>query len=132
MLSLNTKYFTFLSQTKFYLFLSLIILLISLSISADSSCTEQWSEIYLDRALWHEVGDVSKQKDTSLPLSFEFEQKDISSSDIGGAVWHPYDFSKKRGLLISFKPTIKHDESYFGNVKIFWEKKDLVWDMRES
>ena len=117
MLSLNTKYFTFLSQTKFYLFLSLIILLISLSISADSSCTEQWSEIYLDRALWHEVGDVSKQKDTSLPLSFEFEQKDISSSDIGGAVWHPYDFSKKRGLLISFKPTIKHDESYFGNVK---------------
>jgi hypothetical protein len=95
----------------------LFSLLISLSFSGDSSCSEQWTEIALERNLWTRIGDVNEDQDTERPLVFEFGQKDSSSTDIGGAVWHPYDFSKKRGILISFKPTIKYDESYFGNVK---------------
>ena len=103
--------------TKSHLALFLIFLLISPSIQAASSCTEQWSEISLSNSQWEKVGDVSITEDSNSALTFEFEQKDSSSTDIGGAVWHSYDFSKKRGILISFKPTIKRDESYFGNVK---------------
>ena len=103
--------------TKSHLALFIIFLLISPSIQAASSCTEQWSEISLSNSQWEKVGDVSITEDSNSALAFEFEQKDSSSTDIGGAVWHSYDFSKKRGILISFKPTIKRDESYFGNVK---------------
>ena len=113
----NPRFLTLSNLSKSYLFLFLLSLLISLSSSQDSTCTEQWSEIILDRDQWTRVGDVNDDNDKSSPLVFEFAQKDTSETDIGGAVWHSYDFSKKRGILISFKPTIKHDESYFGNVK---------------
>ena len=118
MLSFFTpRFLTLANLSKSYLFLFFLSLLISLSSSQDSTCTEQWSEIILDRDQWTRVGDVNDDNDKSSPLVFEFAQKDTSETDIGGAVWHSYDFSKKRGILISFKPTIKHDESYFGNVK---------------
>ena len=116
--SLNQKVFSLSNFFKVYLFLLLLTLAISSSLKAGSSCTEQWSEISLDRSQWKRIGDVSADTTPDSPLSFEFEQqKDSSSTDIGGAVWHSYDFSEKRGILISFKPTIKYDESYFGNVK---------------
>ena len=116
--SLNQKVFSLSNYFKVYLFLLLLTLAISSSLKAGSSCTEQWSEISLDRSQWKRIGDVSADTTPDSPLSFEFEQqKDSSSTDIGGAVWHSYDFSEKRGILISFKPTIKYDESYFGNVK---------------
>ena len=110
--SFNSKFFR-----KTYISLFLLILLIANTITADSTCTEQWSEITLDKTKWTKVGDVAINEDTDSSLTFEFEQKDTSSAKIGGAVWHSYDFSKKRGILISFKPKIKRDESYFGNVK---------------
>ena len=113
----NPRFLTLSNLSKSYLFLFLLSLLISLSSPQDSTCTEQWSEIILDRDQWTRVGDVNDDNDKSSPLVFEFAQKDTSETDIGGAVWHSYDFSKKRGILISFRPTIKHDESYFGNVK---------------
>jgi len=113
----NPRFLTLANQSKSYLFLILLSLLITLSSSDNSYCTEQWTEINLDRDHWTRVGDVNEDTDKSSPLVFEFDQKDTSDTDIGGAVWHSYDFSKKRGLLISFKPTIKYDESYFGNVK---------------
>ena len=113
----NPRFLTLANQSKSYLFLILLSLLITLSSSDNSYCTEQWTEINLDRDHWTRVGDVNADTDKSSPLVFEFDQKDTSDTDIGGAVWHSYDFSKKRGLLISFKPTIKYDESYFGNVK---------------
>ena len=116
--SLNQKVFSLSNFFKVYLFLLLLTLAVSSSLKAGSSCTEQWSEISLDRSQWKRIGDVSADTTPDSPLSFEFEQqKDSSSTDIGGAVWHSYDFSEKRGILISFKPTIKYDESYFGNVK---------------
>ena len=110
--SFNSKFFN-----KTYISLLLLILLISNAFTADSTCTEQWSEISLDKTKWTKVGDVTINEDADSSLTFEFEQKDTSTAEIAGAVWHPYDFSKKRGILISFKPTIKRDESYFGNVK---------------
>ena len=110
--SFNSKFFN-----KTFLSLLLLILLISNAFTADSTCTEQWSEISLDKTKWTKVGDVTINEDADSSLTFEFEQKDTSTAEIAGAVWHPYDFSKKRGILISFKPTIKRDESYFGNVK---------------
>ena len=113
----NQKCFIKSNLITSYLFLILISLLFSISITADSSCTEQWSEISLDRAGWNKVGDAKFNTNANNPLIFEFEQTDTSSAEIGGAVWHSYDFSKKRGISISFKPTIKYDESYFGNVK---------------
>ena len=102
---------------KSYLRLLLLVILFSNSLTDDSSCTEQWSEIYLNHSKWSTVGDASINQDKNSVLIIEFEQKDLSSTEIGGAAWHSYDFSKKRGILISFKPTIKRDESYFGNVK---------------
>ena len=101
----------------YYLFLILISLLLSLSLTADSSSTEQWSEISLARSGWNKVGDAKFDTNANNPLIFEFEQIDTSSAEICGTVWHSYNFSKKKGISISFKPTIKYDESSFGNVK---------------
>ena len=115
--SFYPSFLHFAKNSKFNLFLLLLALLISLSFSSSSSCTEQWSEISLDRKGWSSTGDVEFSSNSNESLVFEFSQTDTTSTDIGGAVWHSYDFSKKRGILISFKPSIKHDESYFGNVK---------------
>ena len=94
-------------------FLSLILLFLSIvSLSFSQTCTEQWSELKLGD--WIKIGDANIVDKNG--LTFEFE-KESSSSDVVGAVWNTYDFSKKKGLLISFKPTIKSDPSYLGNVK---------------
>ena len=94
-------------------FLSLILLFLSIvSLSISQTCTEQWSELKLGD--WIKIGDANIVDKNG--LTFEFE-KESSSSDVVGAVWNTYDFSKKKGLLISFKPTIKSDPSYLGNIK---------------
>ena len=114
---LISKIFGKTSMIKSCLVILIISLTISESLSAESSCTEQWTEIYLNNSEWSQVGDAKPNTDPSTPFYVEFEQQSTSTSDIGGAIWHSYDFSKKRGILISFKPTVKPDESYFGNVK---------------
>ena len=91
----DPKLLTSANLSKLNLFLVLLALLISVSSPAESSCTEQWSEITLDRKGWTSTGDVDFSDDTDEPLVFEFSQKDTTSTDIGGAVWHSYDFSKK-------------------------------------
>ena len=108
------------SNHKFFGLVFLILLsMISFSLSDTSTCTEQWTEIDLPASNWSSVGDAKITNSSDGGIVFEFERLDTdsSSTDIGGAVWHNYDFSKKRGLLISFKPTIKYDSSYFGNAK---------------
>ena len=108
------------SNHKFFGLVFLILLsMISFSLSDTSTCTEQWTEIDLPASSWSSVGDakITNSRDGGIVFEFERLDTDSSSTDIGGAVWHNYDFSKKRGLLISFKPTIKYDSSYFGNAK---------------
>ena len=83
----NPRFLTLANLSKSYLFLFLLFLLISLSSSQDSTCTEQWSEIILDRDQWKRVGDVNDDNDKSSPLVFEFAQKDTSETDIGGVAF---------------------------------------------
>ena len=103
---------------EFFCFLLLLFLSsITLSLSADE-CTEQWSEIDLDPDDWIYVGDVNyTTSDDILTFKFGSSETKQSSSNVVGAVWHKYDFSQKKGLLISFKPTVTADSSYEGNLK---------------
>ena len=39
------------------------------------------------------------------------------NSNFGGAIWSLYNLIGKRGIRISFKPSIIVDTAYFGNVK---------------
>ena len=99
----------------FLLYLSIIFTFIPISFSATSTCTEQWSEIGLPIENWTKVGgDSVIISSTDSGPSFIF---DGTSSDMVGAVWNDYDFSKKKGLLISFNPEILCDESYTGNLR---------------
>ena len=105
-------------EIKFLCFsLFLFFSTITLSLSANV-CTEQWSEIDLDKEDWIYVGDVNyTTSDDILTFKFGSTETKQSSSNIVGAVWHKYDFSQKKGLLISFKPTVTADSSYEGNLK---------------
>ena len=105
-------------EIKFLCFyLLLFFSTITLSLSANV-CTEQWSEIDLDKDDWIYVGDANyTQSDDILTFKFGSTETKQSSSNIVGAVWHKYDFSQKKGLLISFKPTVTADSSYEGNLK---------------
>ena len=103
---------------EFFCFLLLLFFsCITLSLSANE-CTEQWSEINLDPDDWIYVGDVNyTTSDDILTFKFGSSETKQSSSNVVGAVWHKYDFSQKKGLLISFKPTVTADSSYEGNLK---------------
>jgi hypothetical protein len=109
------------NNQKFLGLMFLILLsMISFCLSDTSSCTEQWTEIDLPISNWSSVGDakiITNSTDGGIAFEFQRIETDTSKGNIGGAVWHNYDFSKKRGLLISFKPIIKYDTSYFGSAK---------------
>ena len=109
------------NNQKFLGLMFLILLsMISFCLSDTSSCTEQWTEIDLPISNWSSVGDakiITNSTDGGIAFEFQRIETDTSKGNIGGAVWHKYDFSKKRGLLISFKPIIKYDSSYFGSAK---------------
>ena len=103
---------------KVFFFFSLIFFSsIALSLSANQ-CTEQWSEIELKNDDWIYVGGVNyTTSDNVLTFKFGSIETNPSSSKLVGAVWNKYDFSQKKGLLISFKPTVTADSSYEGNLK---------------
>ena len=96
------------------LFLVVFFSSITISLSA-TECTEQWSEIELDQKDWIYTGDANITISDEEGPTFRFGNQD--ATNIVGAVWHKYDFSQKKGLLISFKPTIHIDTSYYGNLK---------------
>ena len=90
-------------------------------ILSENTCTEQWTEINLAKNSWSKVGDVELEDDTlSNSYSIQFCSSDTSSDELinlGGAVWNSYNLVGKRGIRISFKPSIIVDTAYFGNVK---------------
>ena len=100
------------NNQKFLGLIFLILLsMISFCLSDTSSCTEQWTEIDLPISNWSSVEDakiITNSTDGGISFEFQRLETDTSTGNIGGAVWHKYDFSKKRGLLISFKPIIKY------------------------
>ena len=102
------------------LFIILVISKISF-ISSNSTCTEQWTQINLPKKSWNTVGDVELEDELlSNSYSIQFGSSDISSDElinIGGAVWNSYNLVGKRGIRISFKPSITVDTAYYGNVK---------------
>ena len=108
----------------FIINLFLIILIISKIslISPETTCTEQWTQLNLEKTSWSTVGDVSilDDKSSSNSYSIQFAPSDTSSDEIinlGGAVWNSYNLVGKRGIRITFKPSIIVDTAYFGNVK---------------
>ena len=95
------------------LFLLFLLFLSIISFSFSEECTEQWSELELEN--WTYTGDVSITNDDK-GLQFTFEkEKPTTTNDMAAAVWNTYDFSQKKGLLISFRPTIK--QQYGGTVR---------------
>ena len=98
----------------FCLFFLILFSLMALSLSETIKCSEQWTEIELNETDWVRIGDASIEG----KQTFSFGRDDtMTSGDFSGAVWNNYDFSQKKGLLISFKPTIQIDKSYTGKVK---------------
>ena len=105
--------------------INIFFILISISfiplISSDTKCTEQWNQINLLKPSWNLIGDVSLIDDISLnSYSIQFAQSDPSSEEninLGGAIWNSYNLAGKKGIRISFKPSIIVDTAYFGNVK---------------
>ena len=94
--------------------------LISL-ISSQTKCTEQWTQIDLPKDYWTKIGDVSIEDEIDTnSYSIQFTQSSSTSDEminLGGAVWNSYNLAGKRGLKISFRPSIIVDTAYFGNVK---------------
>ena len=105
----------FLSSRLFSLFFLILFSLITVSLSETIKCSEQWTEIKLNETDWINIGDGSVGIEDK--QSFSFGNEDTDSDEIYGAVWNRYDFSQKKGLLISFKPTIQIDTSYNGKEK---------------
>ena len=99
--------------TQFFL-----LILISLLISKVSpACTEQWNAINLgDKSTWTLIDDVSLADGGGL-LFYRDASSNKTSNDIGGAAWSPVNLSNKKGLLISFTPSITIDNDYYGNLK---------------
>ena len=111
MLTNPKRFFCHLVTKEFFL-----IVLCIISAAFSGSCTEQWTEIELEN--WTYTGDVNITDKNGLVFEFEGEESSSSSSaDIAGAVWNTYDFSKKKGLLISFKPQILTYSSETGSGK---------------
>ena len=96
------------------LFLVVFFSSIAISLSA-TECTEQWPDIELNQKDWIYTGDSNITISDEEGPTFRFGNQD--ETNIVGAVWHKYDFSQKKGLFISFKPTIHIDTSYYGNLK---------------
>ena len=74
------------------------------------------------KSSWTTIGDVSIIDDESTSLnsySIEFASSSYSDENInlGGAVWNTHNLAGKKGIRISFKPSIIVDTAYFGNVK---------------
>lgn len=99
--------------TQFFL-----LILISLLISkASPACTEQWKAINLgDKSTWTLIDEVSFADGGGL-LFYRDASSKKTSNDIGGAAWSPVNLSNKKGLLISFTPSITIDNDYYGNLK---------------
>ena len=104
----------FFNPRIFCLFFLILFSLITLSLSETIKCSEQWAEIKLNEEDWIRIGDaLIEDKQT-----FTFGKDDATDSkEFYGAVWNRYDFSQKKGLIISFKPTIQMDISYNGKAK---------------
>ena len=105
--------------------LNLIFIIIALNsfylIASQKKCTEQWTQISLPKDYWTKIGDVSIEDESSSNSYYiQFSQLDSTSDEninLGGAVWNSYNLVGKRGLKISFRPSIIVDTAYFGNVK---------------
>ena len=104
----------FLNPRNFCLFFLILFSLTTFSLSETIKCSEQWTEIELKEEDWIRIGDAGiEDKQT-----FSFGRDEIiDSGDFNGAIWNRHDFSQKKGLLISFKPTIQMDVDYTGKVK---------------
>ena len=104
----------FMNSRLFYSFFLIFFSLLSFSLSESNHCSEQWTEIVLNEEDWIHIGDSEIEN----KQTFIFGRNDTTTStDFYGAVWNRYDFSQKKGLLISFKPAIQIDISYTGKVK---------------
>ena len=107
--------------------LNLFFIILSMSfipfISSDTKCTEQWTQMNLLKSSWSTIiGDVSIIEDeitSSNSYSIEFASSSYSDENVnlGGAIWNTYNLVGKKGIRISFKPSILVDTAYFGNVK---------------
>ena len=90
-------------------------------ISCNKTCTEQWTQINLKKDSWFTVEDVIIENDNSSSNSYSFvfapPKTTSDDSNFGGAVWNSYNLVGKRGIRISFKPSIIVDTAYYGNVK---------------
>ena len=90
-----------------FVFAILILTLFNLSLSQDSTCTEQWIEINSSKENWFQKGDVVITEASDGKPIFTFSPKDIStSSEFVGLTWLTSNLSANRGITITFKPEL--------------------------
>ena len=105
----------FLQSTRKKPILPILLFLSLLMYSLQQTCTEQWTEIDLgQKTLWKAIDDVSITDDNIL---FYRDPTITTPSEVGGAIWSYTNFSNKKGVQISFTPTIEPDDTFYGNFK---------------
>ena len=90
-----------------FLFAFIILSLFNLSLSQDSTCTEQWTEINTNTENWFQKGDIIITESSDGKPIFTFGPKNISiSSEFIGLSWLTNNLSANRGITITFKPEL--------------------------
>ena len=89
-----------------YIFYLIIFLLsiFPLSLTEESSCIEQWSELDTSFDNWSKKGDITIPESSNGTPIFTFGEKKMLN--FTGVAWLNLDLSKKRGLAITFKPEL--------------------------
>ena len=109
--------YPYLSRLKFYNIFIILLLTLSLftiSISDDSICTEQWTEINSSLENWSKKGDLKITESSEGTPIFTFGS--TSNNEFLGLTWLNSDLSKNRGLKITFKSELfSYDENNFNS-----------------
>ena len=113
---MNT-YLSSINRKNTFIFIFIILFLFALSVSDDTVCTEQWTEINTSLENWLQKGDLVVTESIDGKPIFTYGLKNTSSEnrEYIGESWLKTDLSKNRGITVTFKPELYAYENEITN-----------------